>query len=703
MNKKLLFGLSTITLGSLTLPLLSSCASISQNVLNADDNGSTQGSVNAATTYIFFTSDDTSVKFVGETYVKATIGMPFATVSTPAAYKSDYVVSAWVNDEGDEIKNTDKVTADMVLHPKFDADVDLKSCVGVTAINESTITIVKHGANTPQIKYSTDGKYWTLYDWQKWEQGELVLSLEPGEVMYFKGYNKNGLSKSETEYVSFSIGGTVSLNGNVMTLLDDGQGTRDDIPCNYCFYKLFESCSGIVSISSNFMPAHKLKDYSYAYMFQDCKRLSDFPRTLLGKLDKLYIDEDYQATLCYCGMFLNCTGIRHIPIGLLPATQLSTYCYYAMFSGCNGLTELDGGILPATELGFQDGTYWRDYYGCYSNMFAGCKNLKTINETDANPLLPATKLARSCYYSMFSECTGLEDMSTLRLPATDFTFTSPTPDEEHATSAHDCYNQMFYGCAYEDEETPGVYYGLTKAPSLLATKLSPDCYSCMFYNCHALTDAPTFSTETTTLAARCYQYMFNNCTSLNSVPTIVTNNMGESSCSYMFQNCTSITTVPTTYLNGITLAAGCYEAMFQGCTSLTQAPNLPASTLQPYCYSSMFSNCISLTTAPRLEATGAAAYCYESMFYNCKALVGFRTGTSNRAIALTNSATNCCRMMFGECNQLNVVSVGTYGTPNLIIIYGDGDDFSYMFQHTVGWPDSGGPVMQAGQRYSISN
>ena len=133
-----------------------------------------------------------------------------------------------------------------------------------------------------------------------------------------------------------------------MALLDDGKEEIDAIPCSYCFYRLFENCSGIVSISSNILPSTQLMPYSYAYMFDGCTRLTDFPSTLLDDR-KLYDDETYNGAMCYAGMFQNCTGLKTIPEGLLPAgkvtgTQpdgtLSQYCYYGMFMGCTGLTSL---------------------------------------------------------------------------------------------------------------------------------------------------------------------------------------------------------------------------------------------------------------------------------------------------------------------------------------------------------------------------
>ncbi|XQP56051.1 MAG: hypothetical protein ACOQNY_01530 [Mycoplasmoidaceae bacterium] len=698
MKRKILSTLFTLPIISLSIGTSISCTPNTNKIEDEND-----PVVSSSTTYVTFLAkpgDEAKVKFVGDTRVKATIGTPFASLVTPFATKDQYVVSAWTDVGGNEYKPTDLITKDMKIYAKFDDDVDLKNCVGLTALDDSIVTIVKHGTFTKErnIKYSVNGGAWTDYDWTKSERGQLVIDLKAGDVVYFKGNNKAGLSESETNYISFSIGGTVSLNGNVMTLLDDGEATTDAIPCNYCFYKLFEECSGIVSISSNFLPAKHLKDYSYAYMFEGCQRLTDFPRTLLDDRS-LYENETYQATLCYCGMFMNCTGLKEIPTGLLPAGRyegqedgsLSTFCYYGMFEGCTGLTELNAGILPSTSLGHQVGSgstaTWKDYYGCYCNMFSGCVGITRINETQANPLLPATTLARNCYVGMFHGCLGLTDLSSLQLPATDFTYPYPTGGTASVQEASNCYDQMFYGCT-----------NLTKAPALKATILSTSCYSSMFYNCEKLTGLPTLPDQNYTLADNCFQYMFYNCKSITSIPALVATTMKDYCYSSMFVNCTNLETLSSSSysLPATTLAPYCYESMFEGCTKLKQAPTLSGAnvTLKQGCYSSMFSKCTSLVTAPALPATtsSGAPSCYYAMFQGCTSLT---TATISLDYTKTSSyADNCCAWMFEGCLSLDVENEDegrTTGTTCIRVPTRQSMDwyetkFGYMFQRTKNYP-----------------
>ena len=71
-------------------------------------------------------------------------------------------------------------------------------------------------------------------------------------------------------------------------------------------------------------------------------------------------------TYAFWSLFINCTTIKSVSSGFLPATTLADYCYYEMFYGCTGLTTAPA--LPATTL----------TYGCYSEMFYGCSKLNYI-------------------------------------------------------------------------------------------------------------------------------------------------------------------------------------------------------------------------------------------------------------------------------------------------------------------------------------
>lgn len=89
--------------------------------------------------------------------------------------------------------------------------------------------------------------------------------------------------------------------------------------------------------------------------------------------------------------------------------------FWYLFHGCTTIIQVSESFLPATTLADS----------CYYHMFSNCTNLTTA------PELPATTLADSCYYSMFRGCSSLVNAPSV-LPAT--------------TLADRCYYEMFLGC-----------------------------------------------------------------------------------------------------------------------------------------------------------------------------------------------------------------------------------------------------------------
>lgn len=195
------------------------------------------------------------------------------------------------------------------------------------------------------------------------------------------------------------------------------------------------------------------------------------------------------------------------------------------------------------------------------------------------------------FNELFVDDTYLYSAENLVLPAT--------------TLTRSCYTSMFKNCT-----------NLTSAPELHATTLELGCYQNMFIGCTSLTTVP--SLPATTLEEYCYYNMFNGCTSLTTAPSLPASTMAVACYSGMFYGCTNLTSAPV--LSATTLASNCYEGMFRGCTSLTTAPSLPATTLTYRCYGNMFQGCTSLTTAPDLPALTLANQCYHYMFYNCSNL-----------------------------------------------------------------------------------
>ena len=99
------------------------------------------------------------------------------------------------------------------------------------------------------------------------------------------------------------------------------------------------------------------------------------------------------------------------------------------------------------------------------------------------------------FYRLFSSNSNLVNVQNLSLPAT--------------TLAKSCYYSMFYGCT-----------SLVNAPTLPATTLAGYCYDYMFGGCTSLVKAPTL--PATTLEYSCYQFMFDGCTKLSYIKCLAT-------------------------------------------------------------------------------------------------------------------------------------------------------------------------------------
>jgi len=249
--------------------------------------------------------------------------------------------------------------------------------------------------------------------------------------------------------------------------------------------------------------------------------------------------------------------------------------------------------------------------------------------TDASGLmLPATTLASSCYYGMFSDCTGLT--AAPALPATELT--------------NYCYYEMFSGCS-----------SLTTAPALPAETLANSCYESMFSDCTGLTTAPAL--PATELAPHCYSGMFDGCESLTAAPALPAEWLDERCYAHMFSGCSSLTTAPA--LPAETLYPSCYDSMFSDCTGLTAAPELPATTLAQYCYNGMFEGCYSLTAAPELPAETLEFNCYNGMFRGCTKL------SAVTCLAKDISAGDCTTDWLQDAGrEVDLMEEKTFTTPS---------------------------------------
>ena len=526
--------------------------------------------------------------------------------------------------------------------------------VAITANENSTFALTYKALGiSVDLQYSKDKTNWSSYSNE--------ISINQGQTLYLKGNNPEGWSQSRRVYSYLSITGSVSINGNVMGLLDNGaapgeEGDITTIPCDYCFIGLFEGSTGITSVSENFLPATTLKDYCYLGMFQDCTSLTTAP-----KLPSMNLAED-----CYGDMFSGCSSLTVAPE--LPATSLGDGCYYSMFENCTSLTTAPE--LPATSLtGY-----------CYDWMFQNCSSLKVA------PKLPATTLAENCYYGMFNNCTAL----------------TTAPDLPATNLVSGCYGQIFDGCSslnsikigyigdydsqyfyhwvdgiagsgtfyyngnqtVQDFQLPSgwtvplrIYVAITANADSALTLLNnggnnPD-LKCstdganwttygsaininqgqkLYLKGNNHTGWSTSNTNYSYLSIKGNVSVSGNVMALldNGAKSGEEGDITDIPCNYcfydLFRDSTGITSVSEDFLPATNLKQDCYDGMFYQCAALTNAPKLPSMNLIEYCYEHMFHSCTSLATAPELPATTLADNCYRYMFYKCSSLNSIKIG-----------------------------------------------------------------------------
>lgn len=270
--------------------------------------------------------------------------------------------------------------------------------------NKNIFSITNNGANAstkkPNIEYSINGG--------RWKQYTTTVQAKTGDIIRLRGDNAS-ISSSASDYSVFNLGAassdsSIKIYGNIMSLLSRyNYKTLTSVP-NYCFFRLFKNSNaqGLRDASGIILPASKVGQYAYRYMFADCLKLATGPKKLPATTLGSY---------CYADMFSSCGDLNIAPE--LPAMTMADHCYYNMFFGCHIASAPE---LPATTLARY----------CYAEMFARCGSLKS-----APKILPATTLANNCYDYMFGRCTSLT--TTPELPAT--------------TLVTSCYYQMFKMCS----------------------------------------------------------------------------------------------------------------------------------------------------------------------------------------------------------------------------------------------------------------
>lgn len=277
----------------------------------------------------------------------------------------------------------------------------------------SVITLIPYGSFNAQIYYKQDNDKF----YKKWNYN--AITLPPNYTLSLFG-DSDVFSSSSSDYANFSIAGSsIKLSGRLASI-SHTSGVK------YTYYKLFQNCTSVVEVSSDFLEGvgiptsgysgdsilsylfsntgithvpEGLFDFRqlvstiyaclsvYAYMFKDCKSLVSVPQNIFAK-ETFICQKQYQGMFSGCssltqapdiyttnapwlscaGMFSNCESLENPP-QIAYNGYAGTQSFLGMFQGCISLKQ-----SPTMNDVIRDGSEWGQHY----DMFKGCSSLNHV-------------------------------------------------------------------------------------------------------------------------------------------------------------------------------------------------------------------------------------------------------------------------------------------------------------------------------------
>ena len=262
------------------------------------------------------------------------------------------------------------------FEPEIDATIDV-SRIPLCAMLDRKGTLQVMNPLGLTIEYSLDNEDWTE------SNGDISISLNRGQRVYFRGNNKRYYNTSRNTGTFFKSDVKGFLFGNIMSLITpepDDFSVLKVLEEGYNFVGMFGSPNWFSHPDLDLLlPATTLTEGCYLGMFSfSCISRIDLPATEL-------------ADKCYSGMFEHqpiSLRLTHCPVKTLPAIDLVYCCYNAMFKNC---AFEEPPVILAKSVG---------YYSC-SYMFANNGSLKEA------PELHATWITEGGYSHMFEGCVSL--------------------------------------------------------------------------------------------------------------------------------------------------------------------------------------------------------------------------------------------------------------------------------------------------------
>ena len=436
---------------------------------------------------------------------------------------------------------------------------------------------------------------------------------------------------------------------------------------NYCYFHLFDACTGITSTAGLHIAADTLAPYACNLMFTGCSGITsawDTLRfsvigergcqqmfngsTILSHTPVIMVDSIGQLG-CF-KMFTNCgsslTGTDSLTAGNIHVSRaIYNQGCQEMYSGCTRFksapnlfakrimgtaTGKGGCYLMYSELTIPRGGYIKageiDAFGC-EQMYNACAKL-----TRMDTVIISDSVGTQGCYKMFEGCTllkrapqikaniigpqGLYQMYTGRIQ-----FTSSDTIFVRLIGQQGC-EQMFNGCSgltklpYIAADSIGLAGCLNMFKSCTAldfdndilpcSKLGPQSYSYIFNGCNGITYLSQLHLPATRLGENCYQFMFNSCLGLEDVSSFVlpAAEVAPGAYNNMFAACTNLTTAWSVFNSPSVIGErGCYR-MFNGCTKLNAAPAITVDSIGPYGCQQMFINCYNSKAGTGIHTAG---------------------------------------------------------------------------------------------------
>ena len=225
----------------------------------------------------------------------------------------------------------------------------------------ATIQIAKSNSNAPTlaVEYSTDQRTWTSAG--SYSSNKLTFNIPATTKMYLRcktnSWSKVVTSSSSTNtyYNQFTGNYNIKVGGNIMSLLygSDFTGNETSFPdtsLTHIFYYLFKDLMRLTNAGDLKLPASRVTNFSYQYMFSGCSNMTAAPA--------------------------------------LPALTVGQYGYGRMFEGCQALT-----VAPDIQATTLDGA------NSFNNMFYNCINLERGPEIMVTDITKALNAFSTMFYA----------------------------------------------------------------------------------------------------------------------------------------------------------------------------------------------------------------------------------------------------------------------------------------------------------------